>query len=141
MHHQYQQHQQQQQQLQNQERHQKTTTEVVVNEPATISTPSSSSLSPNTSAKFSPKRNYAAEKNEMILHPLSINKTTETCENGSKISINRSTLNKAETHHQNSCAKTVREELEESRNKIPMLSELKARSTLAATIITNNNQY
>ncbi|KAG5674991.1 hypothetical protein PVAND_004932 [Polypedilum vanderplanki] len=119
MHHQYQQH----QQLQNQERHQKTTTEVV-NEPATISTPSSSSLSPNTSAKFSPKRNYAAEKNEMMLHPLSINKTTtETCENGSKISINRSILNKAETHHhQNSCAKTVREELEESRNKIPMLN-------------------
>lgn len=133
MHHQYQ---QQQQQLQNQERHQKTTTEVV-NEPATTistSTPSSSSLSPNTSAKFSPKRNYAVERNEMSpSHPLSINKTaaaaTEACENGSKISINRSTQNKADTHHHphhhhnNSSAKTVREELEQSRNKIPKLGE------------------
>jgi hypothetical protein len=118
MHHQYQ---QQQQQLQSQERQQKSDVEIV-NEPATISTPSSSSLSPNTSAKFSPKRNYAVEKNEMMPHPLSVNKG-ETCENGSKISINRSTQNKADTHHGSGGGKTVREELEESRNKIPKLGE------------------
>lgn len=131
MHHQYQQQQQQQhhhlqQQLQNQERHQKT--ENIVNEnhfqPATISTASSSSLSPNASAKFSPKHtNYAMETNEKT-HPLSINKS-ETCQNGSKISINRSLQNKSEIHHNNSCAKTVREELEESRNKIPKLGKRK----------------
>jgi hypothetical protein len=100
------------------------------------------SLSPNTSSKLSPKSHhhhhpfahhhhhlqlqqqqqhqYAAEKHEKVF-PLSINKP-EKCENGNKINANRSAQSKAE-YQNNSCGRTVREELEASRSKVVKLGE------------------
>jgi hypothetical protein len=86
--------------------------------------PSSSSLSPNASY------HNVAEKHETN-HPLSIKHETTVApcsvENGSRInSANR--CNKAESYHQyggGGSGKTVREELEASRSKIPKLGEFK----------------
>ncbi|KAL7041572.1 hypothetical protein ACKWTF_000823 [Chironomus riparius] len=123
MHHHQQQHQHQQHQYQYNERQVK---REILNEnlqtisKASSSSSSSSSPSPNTSTKLSPKHSTVMEKNAKV-HPLSVIKT-EACENGSKISINHSIQNKADTHHNsNSCGRTVREELEASRSKIPKL--------------------
>ena len=129
-HHHHQQQQQQKQQQQNNERQQKK--EILNENFQSISTNASSSAavaaassSPNTSVKLSPKHSYATDRNNMkVHHPLSVNKT-EACENGSKISVNHSIQNKADSHHNsNSCGRTVREELEASRSKIPKLGEL-----------------
>lgn len=78
----------------------------------------------------------AAEKHERSHHPLSINKHETACnvENGSKINNNSANrFNKAESyhhhHHHSSSSggggsgRTVREELEASRNKIPKLGK------------------
>lgn len=119
MHHQYQQ--------QQHERQQKTISENLNESISTASSLPNTSASDgvSTAVKLSPKHNnhHAMEKNEKISHPLYVNKH-ETCENGSKISVNRSTQNKAEYHHNNTTsARTVREELEASRCKIPKLGE------------------
>lgn len=112
---------------------------------------SSSSLSPNTlstsSTKLSPKHHQqyhsqslvtaaaTAEKHERAHHALSIKLETgaSSVENGSKINNSANRFNKAETyhhHHQNNqsssgggSGRTVREELEASRCKIPKLGE------------------
>lgn len=95
---------------------------------ASSTQPSSSSLSPNASY------HNAADKHETTHHPLSINKhvTVAPCsvENGSRINSSANRCNKAESYHQygaggGGSGKTVREELEASRSKIPKLGELK----------------
>lgn len=127
MHHHQQQHQQQQQQQQQQYQYnERQVKKEILNENlqtiSTASSSSSSSPSPNTSTKLSPKHSTVMERNVKV-HPLSVIKA-EACENGSKISINHSIQNKADTHHNsNSCGRTVREELEASRSKIPKLGE------------------
>jgi hypothetical protein len=101
-----------------------------------------------TTMKLSPKQQHqfhslgllmAAEKHERSHHPLSINKHETACnvENGSKINNNSANrFNKAESYHHHQqqqqpsvnsggggSGRTVREELEASRSKIPKLGK------------------
>lgn len=124
---------------------------------------SSSSLSPNTlstsSTKLSPKQYHSqnlvtaattAEKHERTHHALSIKLESgagaSSVENGSKINHSANRFNKAETyqhhHHHNSSSsggsgRTVREELEASRCKIPKIGELLNRPISAVFNLTN----
>ena len=120
-------HQQQQQQQHYQLR--KNETENCVPSPMSISLassilPSSSLLSPNTSTMH----HHVSEKHEKTHQPLPMKHETSVApfsvENGSR-NINNSDnrFNKAENYHQFS-GKTVREELEASRSKIPKLGKL-----------------
>lgn len=118
-----------------------------------LSSSSSSSLSPNTlstsTTKMSPKHQQqyhsqslvtaasTAEKHERAHHTMSIKQETgaSSVENGNKINNSANRFNKAETyhhqHHNNNqsssnsggSGRTVREELEASRCKIPKLGE------------------
>lgn len=96
-----------------------------------------SSLQPSSSLSLSPNAMHfhnTAEKHETTHHPLSINKhetvatVAAACgvENGNKLNSSANRCNKAESFHQygGGSGKTVREELEASRNKIPKLGEL-----------------
>lgn len=97
---------------------------------SSISLASSSSLSPNAPAKLL-HHHTAAEKHEKTHHPLSINKhetaaaPCSVAENGSKLNNSANRCNKAENYPYSGggSGKTVREELEASRSKIPKLGE------------------